>query len=211
MDKRLIYILFSLLPFSIISQETFEKGKVLRASATFGMGIMSESGLTNLLVPTSLEYYLDEKISVRSDAVIYLNHADETYMGFLQNHSLLVGASYHFTEKKQFDPYIGLQPGMAFSQYGIIDESRSIEFDPFSNEHAWLMENKKSSLTMNALISPHVGFNYYANNYFHLFLAARYIYGNHHSEIPVKSLQEIRFEFGLGFNLPLKKNPKMKE
>jgi len=206
--EKIIYLFILLIPFSIKGQEEgFEKVNMVRASGTFGMGSLLESGTTTLLIPTSLEYYIAENISVRADAVWFLGYSDPVFMGFSNNHSVLVGASYHFTKNKQFDPYVGIQPGMAFTQYGIIDRNEPLpdDFAPFSDENIWLFQNEKSSLTMNSIFSPHVGFNYYAKNFFHLFFAARYIHGSHHSEIPVKSLNEIRFEFGLGLDLRLDK------
>ena len=106
---------------------------------------------------------------------------------------------------KQFDPYVGLQVGMALTQYGIIGDETLIDVNVNSSEALWLHSNKKTSTTLNPLISPNLGVNYYASKYFHMFLGLRYIHGKHYSEIQSKSLEEIRFEFGLGFNIQTKK------
>lgn len=204
--KKLLLIGFIFLVNWGYSQSEFTKKEILRATATFGIGTNLGEQKQTLFIPTSLEYYFDEHISLRSDAVWFLGYSEELYKGFTKNHSIFTGISYHFTEKKQFDPYIGLQAGMALSQYGIFDILLAPDYIVPNDEEIWLNNNNlHTSATLNSLISPHLGINYYAKNYFHLFLAVRYIYGNHHSEIPVKSLEELRFEFGLGFNFQLKK------
>lgn len=187
-----------------MAQVDFEKKSILRASASFGIGSMLNEELNNIIIPTSLEYYIDEQTSVRSDAVFFIGHTEDVALGFLHNHSIMIGISQHLTKNKVFDPYFGLQSGMAISQYGIKNETIMALNENPSYENYWLIQNKKSSITLNALISPHVGINYFAKDYFHLFMDLRYIYGNHHSNISVKSLNEIRFEFGLGFNLNVK-------
>jgi len=54
----------------------------------------------------------------------------------------------------------------------------------------------------NPLMSEVIGFNYYGDKYFHLFAELRLVQGNHMSTYSKpQSLNELRFSFGLGFNL----------
>ena len=196
----------------VLGQSDFSKSSILRLSATFGIGHMTKENLTSLFLPTSMDYYIDDRVSVRNDAVFFLGHEGNPSFGFLKNHAIFSGISYHLTKNKQFDPYVGLQSGMAIAQYGIIGDPTLIDLSPDAPySKFWLLANGgKSNTTLNALISPHVGLNYFAKNYFHLFMDVRYIYGNYHSNYPMVSLNEIRFEFGLGFNLQMNKYIKKK-
>lgn len=179
------------------SQE-FIKSKVLRASASFSVGSLTSSGQSTINIGSSLEYYIDERFSLRGEGVYFIGYGQEQVIGFKSNHGLMAGVSYHFTEKKAFDPYIGLQPGMSFGKYGALSDSVIIE-DPY-----WLRNNQYTNLHVSPTVSIHTGFNYYAEKFFHLFVDLRYLYGNYHSEIPTISLSELRIEFGLGFNFGLK-------
>jgi len=63
------------------------------------------------------------------------------------------------------------------------------------------VNSSTSSMAVNPLISGVIGFNLYATKFFHLFADARYVYGNHLSDSPPISLNEVRVSFGLGINL----------
>lgn len=147
---------------------------------------MSGSG-TDIFLHGNIEYYIDSAISVRGDGFFSIRSAD----GFNVNHSLFSGASYHFHTNSHFDPYIGIEPGVAMIQSTYRDSSLTLDAPDLVD-----------SMRVDPLFSTYVGFNLYAQKYFHLFVEARYVAGKHFATqgAPV-SLNEIRFSFGLGWNI----------
>lgn len=192
MESRKISILAIILPFFSlfsVAQENPQQyihRNLSRTTLTFSTGYLTASKVSSVYLTGNIEYYTNPFISVRGDGYLFINNLSvpkntNTYVPN-QNHNLLFGALYHFKTNNHFDPYAGLQPGIALSQ-----SKNNLE---------------TSSITANPIISPSIGFNYYAKKYAHLFIHARYISGNHLSDArqPMR-LNEIRFEFGLGFNL----------
>lgn len=163
------------------SKDYVHKGLV-RTTLTFATGFMPKQKINNLYLTGNIEYYADSKISFRGDGMYFFNsmNQDKTLK---QNHSLYGGAAYHFP-KNNLDPFIGLQTGLAISQLGSLYQ-----------------DSPKTETAYNPLVSPIVGFNYYAQNWFHLFINARYNFGKHLSGDAIMPMNEISFSFGLGFNL----------
>lgn len=155
---------------------------LLRTTLTFATGYMPKQKLNNLYLTGNIEYYADSKISFRGDGMYFFNsmNQDKTLK---QNHSLYGGAAWHFG-KKNFDPFIGLQTGLAISQLGMLYQNAPT-----------------SEIAYNPLFSPNVGFNFYAQKWFHLFINARYNLGKHLSSDAIMPINELSFSFGLGFNV----------
>lgn len=181
-----IILALKLYTVSVNAQQTegqfIHKG-LLRATSTFATGYMPYNKVNNLYLTGIVEYYTDSKISLRGESFYFFNslNGDKT---FKQNHSIFSGACYHLKTNSHFDPFIGLQTGLAYSQIG----------RNFSG-------NAGSNKSFNPLLSPLIGFNYYAPKWFHLFINARYVIGNHLSEQGIIPLNEWNFSFGLGFNI----------
>lgn len=168
---------------NIFSEETpyIHKG-LFRTTLTFATGFMPKQKINNLYLTGNIEYYADSKISFRGDGMYFFNSMNQDKT-FKQNHSLYGGAAWHFP-KKEFDSFIGLQTGLAISQLGSLYQ-----------------DSPKTELAYNPLVSPIVGFNYYAQKWFHLFINARYTIGKHISSDALMPLNELSFSFGLGFNI----------
>jgi len=163
---------------------SFPRAQMLRMQATISPGFMVKPSISNIYLHGDIEYYLEENISLRSDIYYFLNTVNN-YKPFKFNQSLFTGVVYHFRSQAQFDPYLGVQPGIAFTQ------------------------TKKYELLTNEIINSKTGgFNYYAAKYFHLFISARYIHGEHLSDLSPIQLDEFRISFGLGWNFRLKKENK---
>jgi hypothetical protein len=170
--------------FHVMSQEEIDythKGLV-RTTLTFATGFMPKQKINNLYLTGNIEYYADQKISFRGDGMYFFNsmNQDKTLK---QNHSLYGGAAYHFPNKN-FDPFIGLQTGLAISQIGSLYQ-----------------DSPKADIGYNPLVSPIAGFNFYAQKWFHLFVNARYNFGKHLASDAIIPLNELSFSFGLGFNV----------
>lgn len=165
--------------------ESIIKSGLLRAQGTFSFGSFSELDQMGLYLHGNLEYYANSNISARGDIFYYLKPNDESLLEL--NHQLFSGGSYHVNTNSNFNPYVGFQPGLAVNQ--------------ISEIVAQNIPNLTPSTSVTPLISGMFGFNYYASNWFHLFADARYIYGNHLSNLGATDISEFRFSFGLGFNI----------
>lgn len=190
-SKKIIFTLCILVTVcgNIFSQEENKQyihKNLSRTTLTFSTGYFPKNKVSSVYLTGNVEYYTNNKISVRGDGYYFVNNLSESILSneFIpnQNDGLFFGALYHFKSNSHFDPYLGLQPAIAISQ---------------SKNNMQI-----SSITVNPLFSSVLGFNYYAKKYAHLFINARYVSGKHLSEASSPmSLNEIRFEFGLGFNL----------
>lgn len=168
---------------------------LVRADASIVAGVLFKDNINNVHVNGNLEYYLDTKISVRGDCNYMLGSSGLTIdsMGLKDNHSVMLGAVYHFHTNNHFDPYFILQPGFAYTS-------------SYNGRYSALSQDNTKTIYYKPVISPlataGLGFNYYFQRFAHLFLETRYVYGQHLSNAPKPiSLQEFRITFGLGFNL----------
>ena len=183
MVKKII-ILVVFFPLFLNAQETTssvaDKG-LLRATGTISFGGMTKHEQTNIYLHGVTEYFVSNQITARGDIYYYLKSGDKQMLN--QNHQLFAGSSYHFNTNSNFVPYLGIQPGIALTQanFVVVDGENNVEASP--------------------LISAVAGFNYYASNWFHLFIDGRYVTGKHLSNQKTISLDEVRLSFGLGFNL----------
>lgn len=193
--KKFLYLLFfaALLPFSLFSQEPqFLKEGLFRTQATLSSGNMIKHPVTHIYLSGDIEYYLTEQISIKGESYYFLGSMMNNHF-FKYNHSSFAGISFHFLEKKIFDPYVSFQPGAAFSRVDLLPNSPSDSRTSYNS-------------TVNPLLSVSLGLNYYATKYFHLFMSTQYINGKYLSNAPYPiSLDELRISFGLGFNLNVKK------
>jgi hypothetical protein len=174
---------------------------LVRADASIVAGSMFNENIKNVHLNGNLEYYLDNKVSIRGDVNYQLgsNGLSSDFIGLKDNVSVMLGAAFHIHTKDHFDPYFILQPGIAYTS------SYSQNFSGI-----WLTDKSYYPAVVSPLGSAGLGFNYYFQRFAHLFMEARYVYGQHVSEAPNPlSLQELRIIFGLGFNLFIIKDKKM--
>ena len=164
------------------TEQAFQRKGLFRTTLTFATGYMPKNNLNNLYLTGNIEYYTSTRISLRGDGMYFFNSMNQDKTLKL-NHSIYSGAAYHFGEG-QFDPFVGLQTGLAYTQCGITQQGMS--------------ERSKS---FNPLISPIAGFNYYAQKWFHLFINLRYSQGKLLSDDAILPLNEWNVSFGLGFNI----------
>ena len=194
------YFLISLFPYFLFAQTQEEKSQyirkgLLRSMATISPGIMLKENVSTISIHGALEYYVADNVSLRGDSYYFLQGKGlDGTSPFIYNHSTFSGISYHFKTKNHFDPYFSFEPGVSISK-----AMKVCPPDMFCT-----MEYTEYNSTANPLISTALGFNFYFQKLFHLFGEARYISGKYLSDAPTPlSLNELRFSFGLGFNLNL--------
>ncbi len=172
---------------------------MLKASATLAPGYMLAQAQTNIYVHGHLEYFPEEKVSLRGD-IFWFNGAQQKPSLLNQNSTLLFGGLYHM-HKNRLDYFIGLQTGMSLTKpsdtyYDSVDLYGTIT--QFTN-----------SYTAKALplISPFTGITFYPGKYVNFFLEARYVSGRYfgYQGGSTINMDEIRISAGLGFQIPLRK------
>ncbi|MBL7882512.1 MAG: hypothetical protein JNL69_00470 [Bacteroidia bacterium] len=193
----------SLAVFGQIESQQFIKKHLVRASASIVSGYMYKSNIKNVHLNGNLEYYIDNKVSIRGDYNILLGSDGLTdqYMGLKDDHNVMLGAVFHIQTKGYFDPYIILQPGIGYTS-SYIELPSTMIANGESNK-------KYYEGVLSPVGSAGIGFNYYFQRFAHLFMETRYMYGQHLSKAPSPiSLEELRITFGLGFNVFVIKDKK---
>lgn len=195
------FILLLLFPFIVNAQisdkERVPKKGLLRAQANIATGKLLAYNQGSIYVCGDLEYYLDSKTSLRGEAFYFINATNKgAHQKLIMNHSIFSGAMFHLPTKGNLDPFFGIQPGLSLTQI------ESSFFDQNVQESFAI----KSKLAASPLLSAMAGIQYYAPKFFHLFANIRYLNGAHLGNTGKYNLEEIRFTFGLGFNLALLKS-----
>ena len=198
MLKKYLFFLTVFFSVCIFAQEEsvqFIKKNLVRADASIMAGYMFKDNLNNVHLNGGVEYYLDNRISVRGSASYMIGSSglSADSMGLKDLASIYVGPLFHFKTKGHFDPYFIFQPGISYAS----SFKATYTSSPKENTKTASYEG-----AMSPIVTAGFGFNYYFQRYAHLFMEIRYVYGNHLSAAPHPiSLQELRFTFGLGFNL----------
>ena len=155
----------------------------VKSALSFAPGFITEKTKTIQLQGTI--GFVKNKIEFRGDGFYFLNSFGDRPR-FSMNHQLYAGVFYKFLTEKSFQPYAGIQPGIAMSQsseYGALNfETQELEYE--------VIYNPVGSITG--------GFDFYCKKWVYLFAEARYIFGKHKSNTYPVYLDEFRLSFGLG-------------
>lgn len=198
------FVCFSSFVFAQQEKTQYIHKHLMRADASIVGGYLFKEGMNTVHINGSAEYYLDNKVSIRGSASYLLGCSGLTKdsIGLKDFHSIYLGGVYHFPTKGHFDPYVILQPGLAYTS-----SYKSRPPAVFDGDDKQIRKYYPGVLT--PLATAGVGFNYYFQRFAHLFVETRYVYGQHLSPAPSPiSLQELRVTFGLGFNLFIIKDKK---
>ena len=172
---------------------------LFRSVATLSFGSLLKEKTSMIYGQGNIEYYVAANVSLRGESFFSVGK-NNFVLDF--NHSVFAGANFHFKTKNHFDPYIGLLYGVS------IAKAAGIQVECFTTPCPPLYNGSKE---VGPLISVPIGFNFYFEKLFHLFAEVRYVYGNYISNYPgTISLSEIRFSFGLGWNLNFKRKEEQK-
>ncbi len=184
---------FLLLPFFVIAQDTgrFVAKGLFVGKGTLAIGYPTANNGTNTYISGNLQYYLEDNISFRGGLWIFLGTSGAEDV-FAKNSTLFTGFYYHFKTKNNLDPYLGIEPGISWTQLKKPD-------DLSNKPYAYHISTYPQSASPVASVA--VGMNYYAANWAHLFIEARYVHGVHVSDLPAVSLNEVKIAFGFGFNI----------
>jgi hypothetical protein len=198
MDKRLIVLLFALISGMAANAQDdnkpFIKKYLLRTQGNLSLGYMTKQKIVPAYIGGDFDFFFDEKVSFYGEGSFFITAtSDEVGYKMKHNHAILSGINIHLTSQKRFDPYIGINPGIMFSQFGPVgDVNIGLYNPPFT---------QNTKLGVSPIFSTAVGFNYYVGSIFNFFVRVRYIqgqfFGTSMERIP---LSEFRFSAGLGWN-----------
>ncbi len=184
--KKFLVISLVFISFNSFSQEFETKDWRINTALGFSIGYLTEqTRSTN--IHGFLGVLFKDKIELRGDSFYFLGNQGHRPR-FSKNHQIMAGAFYHFLDKK-FQPYIGIQPGIAISQ--------SSEFGTLNTSTG----NIEYQTTVNPIFSTAGGFTLYAQKWFLMFVEVRQNFGKHKSNTYPVFLDEFRFSFGFGFTL----------
>jgi hypothetical protein len=199
--RKIALLCLILLPLISPAQEESSKRYVhkglLSGDASIAPGMLLKQNVSTVSIPGTLEYFWDEHVSIKAD-IYYQANAGLTNdsLRLIANHQLFVGINYHIHTNSNFDPYLGFQPGVAYGQ--VRPESKL----PFQEQTPYGQVQYNASLA--PVLGLSIGFNYYFFRYFHIFVEARYVHGTLLYNAPGSfSLDELKCQFGLGWNLNL--------
>ncbi len=196
MAKKIILkllIVLALPSFSIAQQaeKITTLNKLVIVQATISPGYMPyHGGIWNSYFHATLEWGFDNRVSIRSDGSYFFTTQGD-YKPFKMNHSLLLGAFYHFPKNKS-DFYFGLQPGMACVQQNSYVYNDSSISNP--------------RLKVAPIMTAAIGANYFFWKYMNMFVALKLIHGTHISDYGTSiPLDELRISAGLGWHFQFSK------
>lgn len=185
----LLAFAFTLAANLLYSQDNspFVRKGLLKATATISPSWMLNHPINNIYVSGELEYFLENKISVRGDGFWYRDSQQPIQL-LKQNSMIFFGALYHWSKKKH-DLFVGLQPAVVFAQPNMSDTSNHIY-----------------PLQIDPGISIVAGYTFYVWDYCNFFINARYLntkyVGTSRGQMP---LDELFLSAGLGFQLHTRK------
>lgn len=188
--RRLILALLCLAPLAGVRAQTGVHAGMVRAQATFSLGLLNARQESRYYLYADAEGMLNEHLGL--DGGIYvqlgsskgeLRSTSAFFNSDMRAHTLLFGPNYHFRPQKPLDVYAGVQPGLHLV----------LEPAPFGIGPAI------AHTSVAPAASLVTGVAYYGS-FFHLFGQARGIWGNGVGGSVAYGISELRLSFGLGFN-----------
>ena len=170
----------------VAQEEMYIRPGLLKASATIAPGKMLNRTVNTIYLSGFLEYHTEKNFSLRGDTYWYIDGvAQKPTDVMLANASRTYFGAFYHVNLKNWDNYIGFQPGISFLRFGAISPKISV----------------CPSFALTA------GTTFYVWKYFHFFANLTYVnskaYGLNGGSLRA---DELIFSAGLGFQLMTKKN-----
>ncbi len=193
MVKNFVGLFFCLLISIFGVSQDFNRHGILSAQATIAPGFYLVDGLSDITVHGDLEYFVNDRISVRGDGYYMVDYLGDA--GVMDERmTLYSGFSYYLTEGKALSPFVGVAPGVGIA----------------TGDELYFQQNQIQYVSGKAgvfpLISTVVGCYYFAGNWFHIFGQARFSAGTYATEYSAHKAGQLQLSFGLGFNLNTRKS-----
>jgi hypothetical protein len=174
-------MLFWMVHFNLTGQECYSPTKgTVKASATISPSVMLNRNQQNIYLSGFLEGFLDEKISLRGDALWYIDGMGNQSPYYRRNSSILFGGFVHIS-KKNWDTSLGFQPGLQLSTR---------------------IESGENYTRFSPVLSFQWGNALYVWKYFHFFMNVQYIQVTlRGGGVGSMRSDELLLSAGLGFQL----------
>jgi hypothetical protein len=172
----------------------FRYHSVLKGDATISPGYLLSTPQTNIYINGSLEYFPEDKISLRGESFVMVGAQQKPAL-LTQNSSLMFGALYHF-HKNRFDFFVGLETGASLTK-----PRDSVEY-AYKNP-VTVSAAKSFDYKVLPIICPVTGVTFYVSNYFNFFLNVHYVRATYYGYANGGNilLDELRISAGLGFQI----------
>lgn len=181
--RNIILFLFLLINLNFIkAQNDVVRSGLIKGMATISPSKMFGYNESYFYLHGSLEAYLNKKVSVTGDGYLFLGSQKPVAISFEYMDNLFFGMNYHFT-KKDGDFFVGIHPGVAIAK--------------ISTDSLYMPVTHTG---VSPVFSAVIGYNYFIGKYFNFFIQSRYVAGDHNFD-KHRTLSEIRFSGGLGFNI----------
>ena len=193
--KKIITIVFLLLSFVSFAQ-SIDESRIgyLRAQANIAAGYMFAQKDIRPYIAGDFDLFVDDRVSVTGEGWFGFKVNNRFVTGLMRNHSIFGGLNYHLMKNGKWDPYIGLSPGIAFTQ----------AFVPCHGNCTLEAPDPDSGVV--PLVSGVLGCNYYIGSVFNLFVKFRGVAGRFRGNLhEFTQLNEIKISVGLGWNVRLRK------
>lgn len=166
-------------------EEIFIRPGLLKASGTISPGKMLNRSVNTTYLSGFLEYHIEKNFSFRGDTYWYVDGRSAKVTGdHLTNASRTYFGAFYHLNKRNWDNYLGFQPGISFIRFATISPKTAI--------------CPSFALT--------VGTSYFVWNYFHFFANLTYVNSNVQGLVGgSKRADELIFSAGLGFQFNTKK------
>lgn len=195
MVKHLVLLLLTFTAIAVHAKESpayMGKGTI-QIQPTVCAGYLFAHNTVTAYYRANAEYYVQDNISVRTDAHYFVATGKKPAEPIRMNHGVTLGAFVH-KMRGQLDFYFGFQPGVAITKTDV---------DSISN----------NGIRFSPIITFTPGANYYLNRFLHFHLSIQYVHGKHVPEYGnVLALDELRLSTGLAINFnPMEKRKKRDE
>lgn len=189
-------VLMATMSFLQVQSQDFVQESRLNGHATIAPGFSLYDMKGTISLQGQMEYFIHERVSIRGEVFWFVDYMNADDPGFIDDKATLFsGITYHFTDNKQFNPYIALQPGIGMARTIYYGTSGPVRFTVIDNDFRFF-----------PMASVALGTYYYASNWFYFFGEVRGSTGKYYSPFDVKEAGELQFTFGLGFSLLTKKD-----
>ncbi len=201
----LCIFIFSLQALRAQEDDKYVYRHVLKGSATLCPGFMLAETQTNIYVNGHLEYFPEDRVSLRGEA-FWFTGAQQKPALLKEASGFMFGALYHF-HKNRLDYFFGLETGATLAKPNDTQDSIIVFVGPQTLPGPYYSTTTHKNKAL-PVFSPVTGITFYVGKYFNFFLEARYVSGRYFGYRYGTTLRmdEIRISAGLGFQLPLKKN-----
>jgi hypothetical protein len=192
--KKLTIAVLMLCVLNVKAQDdaVYARNGLLKATATIAPSVMLNRKASNIYLSGFAEYFFEDIFSVRGDLVTYVDGIAPSNNYYKYNTACYFGLYYHPNKRKNLDPYIGLQPGLAVGRV-----------------NSFYNEGYASKVQATPSVALHGGLTFYFWKFFNFYADVAYVHVDMQDMRNGSSLSdELIFSVGLGFHFNVLKDKK---